>query len=131
MVIRSTTCNAMLQCNTMQCCGFCCSKNYYENYNGNFNIFFHFPVGVGYDVVQRDLDDEVKKSGLHNGPPGFKFIKFPSVFKSKSFDNVKCLNKEGLEINLKIEFQYRARPKDLRKTILQFKDFENYVKVLE
>ncbi|KAK3745340.1 hypothetical protein QZH41_018903, partial [Actinostola sp. cb2023] len=86
--------------------------------------------GVSYDVVQRVLDDEVRKSGLHNGPPGFKFIKFPSVFKSKSFKNIKCLNKEGLEIQLSVEFQYRARPKDLRKTILQFEDFDNYVKVL-
>lgn len=87
-------------------------------------------VGVAYDTVQRDLSEEVKKSGLHNGPPGFKFIKFPSVFKSKTFNKVKCLNKEGLEIELNVEFQYRARPKDLRKIILQFKDFENYGKVL-
>lgn len=92
--------------------------------------FLSYTVGVAYDTIQRDLSDEVKKSGLHNGPPGFKFIKFPSVFKSKTFTNVKCLNKEGLEIVLNVEFQYRARPKDLRKIIVQFKDFENYGKVL-
>ena len=85
---------------------------------------------MAYDVVQRDLDDEVKKSGLHNGPPGFKFIKFPSVFKSKRFGNVTCLNKEGLEIKLSVEFQYRAKPNDLRNTIMQFKDFDNYVNTL-
>jgi len=88
-------------------------------------------VGVAYDTYQKKLASTTQKAGLHNGPPGFKFIKFPSVFKSLSFDKEECLNKEGVEIELVIEFQYRARPQKLRDIIMEFKDHDNYVKILK
>ena len=47
--------------------------------------------------------------GLHTGPPGFRFIVFPKNYRSLSFDDIKCLNKDGLEIILDVQFQYLAR----------------------
>jgi len=88
-------------------------------------------VGVAYNIHQKKLSSEVKREGLHAGSPGYKFIIFPSVFQSIVFSELECLNREGIEIKLDVQFQYRARPKNLREIILQFKDKDNYVKLLK
>ena len=107
----------------------CCSFWKFEK--TFFNTTFHPSVGVAYDTYQKKLSSTTQKSGLHNGAPGFKFIKFPSVFKTLEFDEEKCLNKEGVEIELQIEFQYRARPQKLRDIIMEFRDHDNYIKMLK
>ena len=76
------------------------------------------------------LGSETYTAGLHTGVPGYIFIKFPSVFKSLEFDSVLCLDNEGVYIKLTIQLQYRARPKHLRTIIQQYKDYDNYVKIL-
>lgn len=88
-------------------------------------------VGVAYNIHQKELSSEVKREGLHTGAPGYRFIIFPSVFQSITYSDIECLNKEGIEIELDVQLQYRARPKDLRQIILQFKDKDNYVEVLK
>lgn len=88
-------------------------------------------VGVAYNIHQKELSSEVKREGLHAGAPGYRFIIFPSVFQSITYSDIECLNKEGIEIELDVQLQYRARPKDLRQIILQFKDKDNYVEVLK
>lgn len=88
-------------------------------------------VGVAYNIHQKELSSEVKREGLHAGAPGYRFIIFPSVFQSITYSDIECLNKEGIEIELDVQLQYRARPKDLRQIILQFKDKEDYVEVLK
>jgi len=88
-------------------------------------------VGLAYNIHQKKLATEVKREGLHAGSPGYRFIIFPSVFESISYDDVVCLNKEGIETELIVQLQYRARPKHLREIILQFKDKEHYLKILK
>ena len=88
-------------------------------------------MGVAYNIHQKKLSSEVKREGLHPGSPGYHFIIFPSVFRSISFEDLQCLNKDGIEIELDVQFQYRARPKHLREIILQFKDKDDYLKLLE
>lgn len=88
-------------------------------------------VGVAYNIHEKKLSTEVKREGLHSGSPGYHFIIFPSVFQSISFDDLECLNKDGIEIELNVQFQYRARPKELRDLILQFKDKDSYLKLLK
>ena len=94
-------------------------------------LIIYFAVGIAYNIHQRSLSKQVQNTGLHNGAPGFKFIKFPSTFKSLSFSNDECLNHEGVAILLTIEFQHRARPKQLREIIMGFRDQDNYVKMLK
>ena len=86
---------------------------------------------MAYNIHQKELSSEVKREGLHAGAPGYRFIIFPSVFQSITYSDIECLNKEGIEIELDVQLQYRARPKDLRQIILQFKDKENYLEVLK
>ena len=73
----------------------------------------------------------MKREGLHAGAPGYRFIIFPSVFQSIIYSDIECHNKEGIEIELDVQLQYRARSNDLIQIILQFKDKENYLKVLK
>lgn len=87
-------------------------------------------VGLKYDVIQKHLDSTPQYEGLHNGPPGFEFIKFPSVFRTFEFGSLKCLNRDGVQITLSISYQYRVRPNDLHKLVLQFKDHDGFKKVL-
>lgn len=88
-------------------------------------------MGVAYNIHQKKLSTEVKREGLHTGSPGYHFIIFPSVFNTIRYDKLQCLNKEGIEIVLKVQLQYRARPKQLRVIILQFKDKANYLELLK
>ena len=83
-----------------------------------------------YDNIAKVLKTEVKTGGLHSGPPGFKFIIFPGTFKTMEFENLKCLNKDGVQIELIVQFQYRAQIKHIRQLILNFQDFKGYVKAL-
>lgn len=86
-------------------------------------------VGIAYDTINKDLGTETKTEGLHNGPPGFEFIIFPSVYNSLNFA-LQCLNKDGVKIQLDVTYQFKAKPKDLRQIILQFKDYDGYKSVL-
>ena len=48
-----------------------------------------FSVGLSYDTINKKLGSSGKLEGLHNGPPGFTFIIFPSVFETFSFTNLR------------------------------------------
>ncbi|KAK6166456.1 hypothetical protein SNE40_023143 [Patella caerulea] len=88
-------------------------------------------VGIKYNTIQKTLDGEPKLEGLYTGPPGYEFIVFPNTFTTMTFNRLDCLNAEGVTITLNVEYQYKAQPKDIKKIILDFKDFDNYKKVLE
>lgn len=70
--------------------------------------FYSVTVALMYNTISRTLYNDVKQEGLHSGPPGFKFIIFPSVFRTISFDDLSCLNKDGVVVELNIAFQYRV-----------------------
>ncbi|XP_057305170.1 uncharacterized protein LOC130642109 [Hydractinia symbiolongicarpus] len=90
-------------------------------------------AGLQYDVHQHKLKSKVYTAGLHAGPPGYKFIKFPRVYRTISFPEVQCLNKDGLTIELSVQFQYLAslKDEDLKGIIMEFKDHDNYKEVVQ
>ena len=51
--------------------------------------FFSFPVGLKYDTIWKKLSKNATNEGLYIGPPAFKFIRFPSVFKSIDYEALK------------------------------------------
>ncbi|CAH1788141.1 unnamed protein product [Owenia fusiformis] len=89
-----------------------------------------YEVGLKYDTIARSLEDSATNEGLHLGPPGFEFIIFPSVYKTISFSNLICLNKDGVEITLDVAYQYQAQANHLKSIITQFKDHDTYLIVL-
>ncbi|CAF3593680.1 unnamed protein product [Adineta steineri] len=87
-------------------------------------------IAISYNMISKKLSRDVQASGLHLNAPGFKFIIFPSVFTSMEFDDISCLNHDGVSINLDVTLQFQADPKHLYDIVLQFKDFEGYKKIL-
>ncbi|XP_076458704.1 uncharacterized protein LOC143292375 [Babylonia areolata] len=87
-------------------------------------------VGIQYDTVQKDLDDEVYTEGLHTGPPGYEFIIFPNVYTTLEYDRLKCLNHDGVPVYVDVSFQFKALMKFMRDIVLDFKDFDGYQSVL-
>eukprot|EP00051_Salpingoeca_urceolata_P027699 m.482836 g.482836 ORF g.482836 m.482836 type:complete len:302 (+) comp22681_c0_seq1:774-1679(+) len=86
-------------------------------------------VGLQYDRVARDLSRDVQTEGLHNGPPGFKFIKFPATFENLRH-SIDCLSRDGLEISLSYSFQFVARAENLHSIVKEFKNYERYNEVV-
>ncbi|XP_021354142.1 uncharacterized protein LOC110450764 isoform X2 [Mizuhopecten yessoensis] len=88
-------------------------------------------VGIQYDTIQRNLAQDVRKEGLHTGPPGFEFIIFPSVYRSMAFNDLTCLNKDGVQIVLDVTYQYKVKAPKLREVIVDFRDYDGYKDVLK
>ncbi|RUS71009.1 hypothetical protein EGW08_021231 [Elysia chlorotica] len=87
-------------------------------------------VGLQYDTIQRDLDGKVYTEGLHLGPVGYEFIKFPNIYTTMTFSKLQCLNSDGVQIKLDVSYQYRVEMTNLKKIIMDFKDFDGFQDVL-
>ncbi|XP_063411692.1 uncharacterized protein LOC134694593 [Mytilus trossulus] len=87
-------------------------------------------VGIKYDTFQKDLGTETLREGLHLGPPGYEFIIFPSTYKSLTFDDLECLNKDGVKITLDVTYQYKVKSSKLRAVIMDFRNLDGYTNVL-
>jgi len=87
-------------------------------------------VGLQYDTIQKDLDSKVYTEGLHLGPVGFEFIKFPNIYTTMEFTNKECLNKDGVPIGIDVTYQYRVQMQHLKTVALNFKDFDGFQDVL-
>lgn len=60
---------------------------FYENLRTSLIESFLL-VAISYNTIPKHLDGEVQAAGLHLNAPGFRFIKFPSVFTSMEFDDI-------------------------------------------
>ena len=90
-------------------------------------------AGLQYDIHLHKLKDQVYEAGLHLGPPGYRFIVFPRVYQTLSFHNVRCLNEDGLEIEVSMQFQYLAQlnGKSLKKLVMEHENHERYKRVIQ
>ncbi|KAK6166454.1 hypothetical protein SNE40_023141 [Patella caerulea] len=88
-------------------------------------------VGIKYNRVSLTLEDKPYYEGLYTGPPGFEFVVFPNTFTTMQFQNFKCLNAEGITMELNVEYQYKAEIDSLQTIMKDFKDFDDYKEILE
>jgi len=90
-------------------------------------------AGLQYDIHLHKLKDQVYEAGLHLGPPGYRFIVFPRVYQTLSFHNVRCLNEDGLEIEVSMQFQYLAQlnGKSLKNLVMEHENHERYKRVVQ
>jgi len=77
------------------------------------------------------LDDAAKTGGLHAGPPGFEFIKFPSVFVTVDLPNGVCVSKDGLRVEFQVTFQYQMPIEWVKPAVLKYRDFDKWATVVE
>jgi len=86
--------------------------------------------GVEYDVWSKKLDDAAKTGGLHNGPPGFKFIRFPSTQISEDLEDT-CVSRDGLRVQFQISYQFLMLEEWILNVIVKYRDFGRWSKIVE
>jgi len=86
--------------------------------------------GLEYNVHSKHLDEAAKTGGLHTGPPGFEFIKFPSTYITVDADGT-CVSMDGLMIDYQVTYQYLIKADNLRPVIIRYRNFEKWADIVE
>lgn len=87
--------------------------------------------GVQYNRNSKILDDAARSGGLHIGPPGFKFIKFPSTQITVDLPGDTCISMDGLRVQFSVTFQYQIQAESLSTVILKYRNFETWAGIVE
>eukprot|EP00562_Extubocellulus_spinifer_P009969 CAMPEP_0178496186 /NCGR_PEP_ID=MMETSP0696-20121128/13973_1 /TAXON_ID=265572 /ORGANISM="Extubocellulus spinifer, Strain CCMP396" /LENGTH=340 /DNA_ID=CAMNT_0020124433 /DNA_START=792 /DNA_END=1814 /DNA_ORIENTATION=+ len=86
--------------------------------------------GVSYTKYSKKLAEAAKSGGLYSGPPGFSFIKFPSLYITEDLDESTCVSKDGLRVRYLVTFQYQMPQKWLQSAIQKYRNFENWARIV-
>jgi regulator of protease activity HflC (stomatin/prohibitin superfamily) len=86
--------------------------------------------GVQYNTHAKTLADAAKTGGLHIGPPGYEFIKFPSTFITEDLPESTCVSKDGLRVQFAVSYQYSIPREWLVPVVLIFRNFEKWAEVV-
>ncbi|KAL7465214.1 hypothetical protein ACHAXS_005546 [Conticribra weissflogii] len=84
-----------------------------------------------YDVHKKQLEDAIKSGGLFVGPPGFRFIKFPSTFITVNFQDRTCVSNDGLLVTFSVTFEYQMTAVNLNTVILKYRNFDKWASIVE
>jgi len=82
--------------------------------------------GLLYTRWSKNLDDEAQSGGLFTGPPGFRFVKFPSTFVTVDLDDRKCVSRDGLIVEFSVTFQYQMIAENMFPVVERYRDFESW-----
>jgi len=82
-------------------------------------------LGVEYDIWAKVLDDAAKTGGLHTGPPGFRFIKFPSTQITAEITDT-CVSRDGLRVNFDVAFQFLMPESSIVAAVRKYRDFQKW-----
>lgn len=88
-------------------------------------------MGIQYNIHKKQLEDAIKSGGLFIGPPGFKFIKFPSTFITVNFRDRTCVSNDGLLITFSVMFQYQMTASNLYPAIIKYRNFDKWASIVE
>jgi hypothetical protein len=86
--------------------------------------------GVQYNSHSKQLDEAAKTGGLHAGPPGYEFIKYPSTYIGVDQSGI-CVTLDGLRVAFSVTFQYIIRPENLVPVVLKYRDFDRWADIVE
>eukprot|EP00551_Chaetoceros_affinis_P004833 CAMPEP_0203664260 /NCGR_PEP_ID=MMETSP0090-20130426/1709_1 /ASSEMBLY_ACC=CAM_ASM_001088 /TAXON_ID=426623 /ORGANISM="Chaetoceros affinis, Strain CCMP159" /LENGTH=322 /DNA_ID=CAMNT_0050527447 /DNA_START=200 /DNA_END=1168 /DNA_ORIENTATION=+ len=86
--------------------------------------------GVEYDRWAKTLDEAAKTGGLHAGPPGYYFIKFPSTQITTDLSDT-CVSRDGLRVKFDVTFQYQMPEEYIIDAIESYRDFKTWSQVVE
>lgn len=89
--------------------------------------------GLQYDVHKKLLASDAKEGGLHAGPPGFTFVKYPSTYITTNIPedfggdpdlnrNGMCVSRDGLRVQIRVTFQYQLPMDNVRKVTKKYRD---------
>ena len=66
------------------------------------------------------------QGGLHLGPPGFIFIKFPSTQISADINDATCVSKDGLRVKFGVSFQYQLPMEWVKPVVVKYRDMDKW-----
>lgn len=84
--------------------------------------------GLEYNIHSKQLDAIAKVGGLHLGPPGYEFIKFPSTFITVDLPSGTCVSRDGLRVEFSVTFQYQMPREWMLPAILKYRNFDKWVR---
>lgn len=88
-------------------------------------------MGVQYNIHKKQLEDATKSGGLFIGPPGFRFIKFPSTFITVDLNDRTCVSNDGLLVSFSITFQYQMTAANVLPAIKKYRDYHKWASTVE
>jgi len=88
-------------------------------------------MGLQYNVHKKQLEDATKSGGLFIGPPGYKFIKFPSTFITVDVNDQTCVSNDGLLVTFSVMFQYQMTASNVYPAIIKYRNFEKWASIVE
>ena len=83
-----------------------------------------------YNTIEKKLGSGVCTVGLHGGAPFFRFIKFPSVYKTLKYENEDSVSKYGIKVDLTLDMQYLMGQGRVLKLLSCYSNDENHRGVL-
>jgi len=86
--------------------------------------------GIQYDRWAKTLDDATKQGGLHAGPPGYRFIKFPSTQISANIADT-CVSRDGLRVGFDTTFQYQMPAEHIVTVVKKYRNFKGWSTIVE
>lgn len=87
--------------------------------------------GIRYTPYSKKLDEAARVGGLHIGPPGYRFIKFPSTYVTVDLPNDTCVSKDGLRVRFSVTFQYQMPSEWLLPAVVKYRNFERWAEIVE
>lgn len=86
--------------------------------------------GLQYDRFSKQLTDDATEGGLHVGPPGFRFIKFPSTYISTDISDT-CVSNDGLRVDFSVTFQYQIPAEWMEPAITRYRNLNGWKRIVE
>jgi len=86
--------------------------------------------GLQYDIHAKELDDAAKTGGLFLGPPGYRFVKFPSTFITVDLNDRICVSYDGLLVDFSVTFQYKMTDFNLIPAIEKYRDYSKWADIV-
>ncbi|KAL7537554.1 hypothetical protein ACHAXR_010242 [Thalassiosira sp. AJA248-18] len=88
-------------------------------------------MGVQYNIHKKQLEDATKSGGLFVGPPGFRFIKFPSTFITVDLNDRTCVSNDGLLVVFSVTFQYQMTAANVYSAIIKYRNYHKWASMVE
>lgn len=97
----------------------------------SFRKLQSYEVGLIYNKITRKLNSNPQTEGLHIGPPGYEFIVFPNVYETMMFDDLTCLNFNGVRIELDVTCQFKIQVAHMKQVVMEFRNIYRFKQILK
>jgi len=87
-------------------------------------------MGIAYNAPQAKLSSEVQEEGLHGKAPFGYFVLWPRTQQTLK-QNVTGLSSDGVVVSTDVAFQYTVESNYLLELTMDYKDFDNYGKIMQ